>query len=144
MDLRPFRKLLSVLGMLRCAPDELPALLRRMPRRLESLCLTAENLPEPRDFDVGESASAAGVGGAGRLESSSPVACLLAESLPEPPLAGKLDTWMGVVARAGVLVGCAVLLHACSTAFLYDDTCALRTCPCMLCTCCSARGTLVI
>lgn len=74
MDLRPFRKLLSVLGMLRCAPDELPALLRRMPRRLESLCLTAENLPEPRDFDVGECASAAGMGVAGRLESGGPVA----------------------------------------------------------------------
>lgn len=54
LDLRPFRKLLSVLGMLRCAPHELPALLRRMPRRLESLCLTAENLPEPCDFDSGE------------------------------------------------------------------------------------------
>lgn len=54
LDLRPFRKLLSVLGMLRCAPHDLPALLRRMPRRLESLCLTAENLPEPRDFDAGE------------------------------------------------------------------------------------------
>lgn len=54
LDLRSFRKLLSVLGMLRCAPHELPALLRRMPRRLESLCLTAENLPEPRDFDAGE------------------------------------------------------------------------------------------
>ena len=53
LDLRPFRKLVSLLGMLRCTPEELPAVLRRMPRRLESLCLTAENLPEPRDFDAG-------------------------------------------------------------------------------------------
>ena len=52
LDLRPFHKLLTLLGLLRCAPDELPRVLRRLPRSLESLCLTAENLPEPRGFDA--------------------------------------------------------------------------------------------
>lgn len=54
LDLRPYTKLLSVLGLLRCAPGDLPRVLRRLPRSLESLCLTAESLPEPRDFDAGE------------------------------------------------------------------------------------------
>ncbi|KAL4438468.1 hypothetical protein ABPG77_000116 [Micractinium sp. CCAP 211/92] len=53
LDLRPFRKLLSVLGTLRCDAAALPAVLRRMPRSLESLCITAEGSPEPRDFDAG-------------------------------------------------------------------------------------------
>ena len=57
LDLRPFGKLLSVLGMLRCDDDALPAVLRRMPRCLESLCITAEGSPEPRDFDAGKPAA---------------------------------------------------------------------------------------
>lgn len=54
LDLRPFRKLLSVLGTLRCDAAALPAVLRRMPRSLESLCITAEGSSEPRDFDAGK------------------------------------------------------------------------------------------
>lgn len=52
LDLRPFRKLLSVLGLLRCAADEVAGVLRRMPRGLESLCLTAEGVEEQRNFDA--------------------------------------------------------------------------------------------
>ena len=65
LDLRPFAKLTSLLGMLRCSDVQLARVLRRLPRGLESLCLTAEvegpagpGFPPPpagppRDFDAG-------------------------------------------------------------------------------------------
>ncbi|KAL4431325.1 hypothetical protein ABPG75_006581 [Micractinium tetrahymenae] len=51
LDLRPFGKLLSVLGMLRCDDAALATVLRRMPRSLESFCITAEGSQGPRDFN---------------------------------------------------------------------------------------------
>lgn len=42
---------MSVLGTVKT--DDVAAVLRRMPRQLESLCLTAEDSQHPRDFDAG-------------------------------------------------------------------------------------------
>jgi hypothetical protein len=60
LDLRPFTKLLSVLGHVGTA--DVAPVLRRMPRGLESLCLTAEGAPEPRDFEAGASSTAPATG----------------------------------------------------------------------------------
>jgi hypothetical protein len=54
LDLRPFKKLLSVMGLLRTEHAELAPILRRMPRGLESLCLSAEGAEEAREFDAGK------------------------------------------------------------------------------------------
>ena len=54
LNLRPFRKLLSVMGLLRAEDAELAPILRRMPRGLESLCLSAEGAEEARGFDAGK------------------------------------------------------------------------------------------
>lgn len=51
LDLRPFTKLVSLLGHVKS--DNLAPTLRRMPPGLESLCLTTEGGEEPRDFDAG-------------------------------------------------------------------------------------------
>jgi hypothetical protein len=53
LNLRPFKKLLSVMGLLRAEDAELAPILRRMPRGLESLCLSAEGAQEAREFDAG-------------------------------------------------------------------------------------------
>jgi hypothetical protein len=54
LDLRPFTSLLSLLGTLRSR--DLAPVLRRLPRCLESLCLTTEGSEGIWDFDAGEQA----------------------------------------------------------------------------------------
>ena len=67
LDLRPFTKLQSVLGIVGAVQaGELGPLLRRMPKSLESLCLTAEGSELVHDFHAGAYVGVGvGVGGEG-------------------------------------------------------------------------------